>query len=58
MTKRRITHIVKEYRGWFCLEPIYDWVAYDWNTQVAQAKRKADCIRIVRERGYSVPHGM
>lgn len=56
--KYYVDELRRECRGWFMMEPCYDWVAYCGYRQVAQARTKADCIRIARERGYCVRRGM
>lgn len=50
-----VTSIQKERRGWWMMEPTYDWVTYCYNEQVAQARTKKECIKMARGRGYSVP---
>lgn len=54
----KVTNIERKRIGWFMLEPEYNWIAYCYNQQVAQAKTKAECIKMARERGYSVPRNV
>ena len=47
-------YLEKCWAGWFCLEPIYEWIARDaWYYEVARGKTKKECEKNAREAGYT-----
>lgn len=46
-------YLYKKCVGWFGMEKIYKWIAYDgWNNEITRANTKKECMINARAKGY------
>ena len=44
----------KECHGYFCMEPVFHWIARDsYRNTVAYGRTKSECAQNAREKGYT-----